>query len=160
MTNYRNFINGEWIESTSAKVARNINPANTDEVLGTVKQATRDEARAAVDAARLHPADAARIGVLGGADQALGGALGRLMAVVEGYPELKADATLRELSEELTHTENRVAFARQSFNDCVLDYNNAAQQAPVNLVASLFGFHPATALQASAAEREAVRVKF
>ena len=51
MTNYRNFINGEWIESTSAKVARNINPANTDEVLGTVKQATRDEARSAVDRA-------------------------------------------------------------------------------------------------------------
>src|SRR4029078_256697 len=51
MTNYRNFINGEWIESTSAKVAKNINPANTDEVLGTVKQATRDEARAAVEAA-------------------------------------------------------------------------------------------------------------
>jgi LemA protein len=122
--------------------------------------AARNTARAAADAARSQPTDAGRIGALAGAEAVLGGALGRLMAVVESYPELKADATLRELSEELTHTENRVAFARQAFNDTVLDYNNTAQQAPANLVASVFGFRNATPLQASEVEREGVRVKF
>jgi LemA protein len=123
--------------------------------------AARNTARAAADAARGRPTDSGRIGALAGAEAALGGALARLMAVVESYPELKADATLRELNEELTHTENRVAFARQAFNDTVLDYNNTAQQAPANLVASLLGFHTAAPLQAttSEVEREAVRVK-
>jgi LemA protein len=122
--------------------------------------AARNTARTAVDAARQRPDDAGRIAALAGAEQVLGGALGRLMAVVESYPELKADATLRELSEELTHTENRVAFARQAFNDSVLDYNNTAQQAPANFIASLLGFRSAAPLAASEAEREPVRVKF
>ncbi|HJV63026.1 MAG TPA: LemA family protein [Albitalea sp.] len=122
--------------------------------------AARNTARAAADTARARPDDAGRIAALSGAEQVLGGALGRLMAVVESYPELKADKTLRELSEELAHTENRVAFARQAFNDCVLDYNNAAQQAPTNLVASLFGFRSAAPLAAAEAEREPVRVTF
>ena len=73
---------------------------------------------------------------------------------------MKADATLRELSEELGHTENRVAFARQAFNDSVLDYNNAAQQVPTNIVAGLFSFKPAAMLEATTtdAERSAVKV--
>jgi LemA protein len=123
--------------------------------------AARNTARGAAEAARARPADGARIGALAGAEQALVGALSRLMAVVESYPELKADATLRELSEELTHTENRIAFARQAFNDSVLDYNNSAQQAPANLVATLFGFREAAMLQATtnAAERETVRIQ-
>jgi len=122
--------------------------------------AARNTARGAADLARARPADGKRIGALAGAEQALTGALSRLMAVVENYPELKADATLRELAEELTHTENRVAFARQAFNDSVLDYNNTAQQAPTNLVAGLFGFRAAAMLQATTtdAERQAVRV--
>ena len=101
------------------------------------------------------------IGALAGAEQMLDGALSRLMAVVERYPELKADGTLRELSEELTHTENRIAFARQAFNDSVLDYNNAAQQAPANVVAGVFGFRAAAMLQATSsdAEREVPRIK-
>lgn len=124
--------------------------------------AARASAGRAADAARKLPADAAAIGALSGAEGALGGVLARLMAVVEAYPELKADATMRELSEELAHTENRIAFARQAFNDAVLDYNNAAQQAPANLVAGLFRFRPAAMLAAtrSEAEREAVRVSF
>jgi LemA protein len=122
--------------------------------------AARRGAVAAADAARARPTDAAAIGALSAAELALGGSLGRLMAVVEAYPELKADATLRDLSEELTHTENRVAFARQAFNDAVLDYNNSAQQAPANLVAGVFGFREAAMLQATQteAERQAVRV--
>jgi LemA protein len=124
--------------------------------------AARNSARAAADQVRQAPADAVRMGALSAAEGLLGGALGRLMAVVEAYPELKADQTLRELSEELAHTENRVAFARQAFNDSVLDYNNAAQQFPNNAVAGLFGFQAAAMLQAtqSADEREPVRVSF
>jgi LemA protein len=82
--------------------------------------------------------------------------------VVEAYPALKADVTMRELSEELAHTENRIAFARQAFNDAVLDYNNAAQQAPANAVAAICGFQPAAMLEStrSEAEREAVAVRF
>ena len=123
--------------------------------------AARNTARGAADAARARPADGARIGALAGAEQMLDGALSRLMAVVERYPELKADGTLRELSEELTHTENRIAFARQAFNDSVLDYNNAAQQAPANVVAGAFGFRAAAMLQATSsdAEREVPRIK-
>jgi LemA protein len=123
--------------------------------------AARNTARGAADAARARPSDAARIGALAGAEKVLDGALSRLMAVVERYPELKADATLRELSEEITHTENRIAFARQAFNDSVLDYNNAAQQAPSNVIAGMFGFRAAAMLQATSsdAEREAPRIQ-
>ena len=122
--------------------------------------AARNSAKSAGDAARGKPADAERIGALAGAEGALAGALRQLAVVVEAYPELKADATLRELSEELGHTENRIAFARQAFNDSVLEYNNAAQQAPTNLVAGIFSFKPAAVLQATAneAERSAVKV--
>jgi LemA protein len=124
--------------------------------------AARNGASRAADAARRLPADAAAIGALAGAETALAGMLGRLMAVVEAYPDLKADATMRELSEELAHTENRIAFARQAFNDAVLDYNNAAQQAPANLVAALFGFRPAAMLESTQAEaeRQPQRVRF
>jgi LemA protein len=122
--------------------------------------AARNGAKSASEAAAARPADAARIGALAGAEGALAGLMGKLAVVVEAYPELKADATLRDLSEELNHTENRIAFARQAFNDAVLDYNNAAQQAPTNLVAGIFGFSAAAMLQATAseAERGAVRV--
>jgi len=122
--------------------------------------AARNGARSASEAAAARPADAARIGALASAEGTLASMMGKLAVVVEAYPELKADATLRELSEELNHTENRIAFARQAFNDSVLDYNNAAQQAPTNVVAGLFGFQPAAMLQATAneAERQPVRV--
>jgi len=82
--------------------------------------------------------------------------------VAEAYPELKADATMRSLSEELTSTENRVGFARQAYNDEVLSYNDAAMQFPGLVVARLLGFAQAAILQStqSAAEREAPRVAF
>ena len=81
----------------------------------------RNQARAASDVARSRPANALAVTTLATAEQALGGSLGRLFAVAEAYPELKADQTIRELSEELTSTENKVTFARQAFNDAVLD---------------------------------------
>ena len=124
--------------------------------------AARSGADRAVAAARRRPTEAAAIGALAGAEAALDGLLSRLMAVVEDNPELKADATMRELSEELAHTENRLAFARQAFNDAVLDYNNAAQQVPANAVAALFGFRAAAMLESTRTEqeREPVRVSF
>jgi LemA protein len=124
--------------------------------------AARNTARTAAGEVRASPLDAARVGALGAAEGALGGALARLMAVVESYPELKADQSLRELGEELAHTENRVAFARQAFNDAVLDFNNAAGQFPALLVARLFRFRLAAMLEATQnpAERSAPRVSF
>lgn len=121
----------------------------------------RNQARAAVDGARARPNAAGPVTSLGIAEGVLGSAMGRLMAVVEQYPELKADQTLRELSEELTSTENKVAFARQLFNDATLDYNNAAQEFPTNVLAALFGFREAAMLQSttSDAERSALRVQ-
>ena len=122
--------------------------------------AARNGAQRASESAAAKPADAARIGALAGAEGALAGMLNKLAVVVEAYPQLKADATLGSLSEELQHTENRIAFARQAFNDAVLEYNNAAQQAPTNLVAGVFGFQPAATLEATTRvdEREPVRV--
>ena len=121
----------------------------------------RNQARAASDVARSRPANALAVTTLASAEQALGGSLGRLFAVAEAYPELKADQTIRELSEELTSTENKVTFARQAFNDAVLDYNNAQGQFPAVLIARLFSFAPSAMLQAteSPAERQAVRIE-
>jgi LemA protein len=122
----------------------------------------RGAAQGAAAAVRQQPADARAILALANAEETLGGSLGRLMAVAEGYPELKADGTMRSLSEELTSTENRVGFARQAYNDEVLEYNDAASSFPALLVARVFGFAPAGMLQAtqSDAERAAPRVAF
>ena len=123
--------------------------------------AARNQARAASDAARNRPTHAPEVLALAAAEQALGSSLQRLFAVAEAYPELKADATIRELSEELTSTENKIAFARQAYNDSVLDYNTAQAQFPTLLIARVFGFAPSAILQAteSAVERQAVRIQ-
>ena len=122
----------------------------------------RGAAVGAAAAARAHPADAAAVNTLAMAEQALGGSMGRLMAVAESYPQLKADATMQSLSEELTSTENRIGFARQAYNDEVLDYNDAATRFPALVAARMFGFAPAGMLQATqnAQERDAPRVAF
>ena len=122
----------------------------------------RSAAQGAAAAVREQPADARAMLALANAEQTLGGSLGRLMAVAEGYPELKADATMQSLGEELTSTENRIGFARQAYNDEVLDYNDAATRFPALVAARLFGFAPAAMLQATqnAQEREAPRVAF
>ena len=123
--------------------------------------AARNQARVASDVVRSRPANAAAVMALSAAEQALDGTLGRLFAVAEAYPELKADQTIRELSEELTSTENKVAFARQAYNDAVLDYNNAQGQFPALLIARVFSFQPSVMLRATenAAERQAVRIQ-
>lgn len=121
----------------------------------------RNHARTASDAVRSRPANAAAVLTLSAAEQALSGALGGLFALAEAYPELKADQTVRDLSEELASTENKVAFSRQAYNDAVLDYNNAQSQFPALLVARLFGFAPSVMLRAteSAAERQTMRIQ-
>jgi LemA protein len=96
------------------------------------------------------------------AEGALGGALGRLLAVFEQYPDLKANQNVLALQEELTSTENKVAFARQAFNDSVMEYNTRRESFPDTLFAGAFGFAPAELLQAteSAEERKAPKVSF
>ncbi len=122
--------------------------------------AARNQAKSASDAVRSRPANVLAVTTLAVAEQALSSSLGHLFALNEAYPELKADQTIRDLSEELTSTENKVTFARQAFNDAVLDYNNAQGQFPAVLVARLFSFAPAAILQAteSADERKTVRI--
>ena len=124
--------------------------------------AARAQVMAATELVKSKPLEAGPIKSLGLAEGVLAGAMGRFQATVEAYPELKADARMQELSEELTHTENRIAFARQLFNDATLDYNNAAQQFPTNVVAGVFSFREADMLQSTTqeAERAPVAVKF
>lgn len=121
----------------------------------------RNQARSASDTLRGRPGRADAVAALDSAEHLLGSSLSRLFAVAEAYPDLKADQTIRELSEELTSTENKVGFARQAYNDAVLDYNNAQGQFPALLVARAFGFGPSVMLRAteSAAERQAVRIQ-
>jgi LemA protein len=122
----------------------------------------RNQARSAEQAAAGAPLAPGVMATLSGAEQMLGGALGKLMAVVEDYPELKADQTMRELSEELTSTENRIGFARQAYNDQANQFNDAAQEFPALLVARLFNFQPQAMLESttSEAERAPVKVQF
>ncbi|HEY6484017.1 MAG TPA: LemA family protein [Steroidobacteraceae bacterium] len=130
------------------------------ETLEAVIQA-RNSAYAGLKAAAADPANAAAVQHLSGADQQLGGALGRLMAVAEAYPDLKANQNMMQLSEELTSTENKVAFARQAYNDSVMSYNNAREVFPSSLVANMFGFQPAQPLDIGRPEaREAPKVSF
>ena len=125
--------------------------------------AARQQAVSASQAVRQSAGAGAAQGVvaLAAAEQALDGALGRLFAVAEAYPDLKADAAIRDLTEELTSTENKIAFARQAYNDGVLDYNNVQAAFPDLLVARLGGFAPLAALQSTenGEERKAVRIQ-
>ena len=120
----------------------------------------RAQAKSASDAARARPSNALAITTLAVAEQGLSSSLGQLFALNEAYPDLKADQTVRDLSEELTSTENKVTFARQAFNDAVLDYNNAQGQFPAVLIARLFSFAPSAMLQSteSAEERKTMRI--
>ena len=123
--------------------------------------AARNTAVAGLKAAAANPGSAAAVEQLSGAETALNGALGRLFALSESYPDLKANTTMMQLSEELTSTENKVAFARQAYNDSVMGYNNARETFPSSVVAGMFGFEPAALLQIeSPAMREVPKVSF
>ena len=131
------------------------------DTLEAVVQA-RGNAVGAAQRAAAAPGEAAAMQSLAQAEGALGAALGRLLAVFESYPDLKANETVAALQEELSSTENKVAFARQAYNDSVMQYNTRRESFPDNLFAGLFGFTPAELLQAteSGEQRAAPKVSF
>jgi len=114
----------------------------------------RQRASDASEVARRRPRDGQALVALEAAEAALAPPLSRLMALVEEYPALKADDTVRRLAEELGTTENRIAFARQAFNDQVLGYNTEVESFPASVIASLCGFGRANMLSATASNRE------
>ena len=123
----------------------------------------RNMAMAGLSAAQANPGDPAAMQQLSSGQQALDGALGRLIAVAESYPDLKANQTMMQLSEELTSTENRVAFSRQAYNDAVMNYNNRRETFPGNIFAGMFRFTQAALLEIPPDRpemREAPRVQF
>jgi LemA protein len=124
--------------------------------------AARGAAVNAAQRAAAAPGDPAAMTGLAQAEGVLGGALGRLLAVFEAYPDLKANQNILQVQEELTSTENKVGFARQGYNDAVMSYNTRRESIPDNIVAGLFAFKEATLLEAteSKEERQAPKVKF
>jgi LemA protein len=122
----------------------------------------RNGAQTANRRAAADPADADAMKQMIAAEAGLSGALGRLFALSEAYPDLKANQTMMQLSEELTSTENKISFARQAYNDAVMAYNTAIESFPDNFVAGFGGFREATLLAAteSPEERKPVKVSF
>ncbi len=115
----------------------------------------RNQAESARQQASGSAGEAGAMAELSRAEGSLGGVLGRLFALSEAYPDLKASENFKSLQEELTSTENRVAYARQAYNDGAMNYNNAVQTVPSNLVAGMFGFRTATMLEFE--DREAIQ---
>jgi len=116
----------------------------------------RNAASSSLDAAKADPSNGDLIQKLGAAEGLLGGALGRLFALSEAYPDLKANQNMMQLQEELTSTENKVAFSRQAFNDAVLSYNNKAENFPNNVIAGMFRFELASFLEIQSEEKREV----
>jgi len=121
----------------------------------------RNHALAASKLAAAHPEDAAAVQSVMQAEGALSGTLTKFFAVAEAYPDLKANSTMNTVMEELSTTENKVAFARQAFNDAVMAYNTYREQFPKNLIANNFAFKEAVLFEVEdAAVRQAVKVSF
>ena len=130
------------------------------ETLEAVIQA-RNTSVSNLDAAKADPANAEAMKKLGASEGALGSALGRLFALSEAYPDLKANQNMMQFQEELGTTENKVAFSRQAFNDSVLTYNNSAENFPNSIIAGFFSFELASFLEIESEEmREAPEVSF
>ena len=130
------------------------------ETLEAVIQA-RAAAESGLAAAKARPGDDAAMAQLGSAESGLAGALSRLMVVAEAYPDLKANQNMMQLTEEMTSTENRIAFARQAYNDSVMAYNNKREVFPSNIIAGMFNFAHAALLEITEpAKREAPKVSF
>ena len=131
------------------------------ETLEAVIQA-RNTAVNATKQAAGNPGDPSAMKGLASAESMLSGALGRLFALSEAYPDLKANQNMAQLQEELSSTENRIAFARQAFNDAVMSYNIAREKFPNNIVANMFNFQEAQLLESteSPEERKAPKVSF
>jgi len=121
----------------------------------------RNHALSAMKKASKNPGDGKLMQALGGAEGVLGGAMINLNALTEAYPDLKADKTMQQLTEELTSTENRVSFARQAYNDEVMFYNTQLETFPDVLFSAMFGFHVAELFEVANAEvKEAIKVNF
>ena len=121
----------------------------------------RNTAQSASQSAAANPGDPTAMQALAGAEGVLTGTIGRLFALAEAYPDLKANQNMLQLTEELTSTENKVAFSRQAFNDAVTAYNTAREVAPANLIANAFGFTAAELFKVDTpTERDAPQVKF
>ena len=130
------------------------------ETLEAVIQA-RNSAQQASQKAAAHPEDASAVKGLVGAETALTGAMGRFFALAEAYPDLKANQNMMQLTEELTSTENKIAFARQAYNDSVMTYNTGRESFPTNVLAGMFNFQPAELFQVETeAEKQAPKVSF
>lgn len=134
--------------------------AHERDTLEAVTQA-RAAAVTGLAAAKANPGDPGAMQQLAGAELGLSGALSRLMVVSEQYPDLKANQNMMQLSEELSSTENRIAFARQAFNDSVMSYNNRREVFPASMIANMFNFVAAALLEITeTAKREAPKVSF
>lgn len=121
----------------------------------------RNQALAASKQAAKHPEDNGAIRALSGAEGLLGGALGNFFALSESYPELQANENMAQLMEELSSTENRIAFSRQAYNDAVMEYNTYREQFPNNIIAGRSGFNQAESLELENPEaKKAVKVAF
>ena len=121
----------------------------------------RNAAHSASNRAAANPGDPAAMKELMAAEGTLSGSLGRLFALSEAYPDLKANTTMNGLMEELTSTENKVSFSRQAYNDSVMTYNTARESFPSNIIAGMFHFAPAELFQIeNKAEKEAPKVSF
>ncbi|RMH57560.1 MAG: LemA family protein [Candidatus Hydrogenedentota bacterium] len=130
------------------------------ETLEAVIQA-RNQAAGAREKAAAAPGDPSAIKELSSAEGSLAGAMGRLMVVFEAYPDLKANQNISQVMEELTSTENKIAFARQAYNDFVMDYNVTRESFPAVLFANLFGFKEAALFEVDSEEaRKAPKVSF
>ena len=116
----------------------------------------RNTAVSSLEAAKADPSNGDAIMKLGAAEGLLGGALGRLFALSEAYPDLKANQNMMQFQEELSSTENKVAFSRQAFNDAVLSYNNKAENFPNNIIAGMFRFELASFLEIQSEEKREV----
>ena len=119
--------------------------------------AARSAAQSGLAAAKANPGDPEAMAQLAAAQGQLNAGLGRLLAISEAYPDLKANQNMMQLTEELTSTENKVAFARQAFNDMVMSYNNRREVFPNSIFAGMFNFAPATLLEIAAEKQAEVR---
>jgi LemA protein len=123
--------------------------------------AARNQARSVEQRAAASPGDPAAMRELAQAETALTSSLGRMFALSEAYPDLKASSNMQQLQEELSSTENRVAFARQAYNDSVMQYNTYRESFPQNQIGGAFGFTAAEPFHIEVeAQREAPRVSF
>ena len=125
--------------------------------------AARSAAQSGLSAAKANPGDPEAMATLAAAQGQLNAGLGRLLAVAEAYPDLKANQNMMQLTEELTSTENKVAFARQAFNDAVMAFNNRREVFPSSMIAGMFNFTAAAQLAIPADKpemRDAPKVQF